>query len=638
MNFIGDYFAIGLVIVLCLFFFDKQHYLTKASKCFLSALVFTALTALTDLTCGSLLQAENVPLWLHIAMNSLYFLVNILATSSIALYLFTKILEHAHDNHCMINAKRGLLILFLIYLGFICANLWTGCLFYFDEHGAYHRGPLNAIGYLITICQMGLVLICFYRNKKNATKSMRRMLIQIFPIVVLCIIIQRIFPDIMLNGYIMAMVETNLFLSFQGQRQGIHALTKLNDRHRFFREIEMRMESDHPFQAFLINIKNFTSINQRYGHKNGDELLYQFAFALEKLIKKSTAFHMNGTEFALLIPYTWQKNAQSYCGTLLQFLDDGIPYLDEHIHLEYVVAEYVVDDPDIKADVFYERLEYAADLAESQGFHYIRYTPDIGLQMDRELHLKGKLRCVDREHGFQVWFQPIYCMKTNTFASMEALIRLQEPDGSMISPGEFIPLAERNDTITQITWFVLEDVCAFLSSNAELSNISTSINLPMSQLLEPGFMSKLDGIVDRYGIAHPRICLEFTERELLDSFEETKKIMMELTRSGYRFYLDDFGTGYSNFNCMLQLPLQFIKLDASLIRLSSPTEGTESFVQAITNLSHGMGMQVIAEGVETAEIAQQLHKQGVDRIQGYYYAKPMNQSSLLNFFQDAPLP
>lgn len=636
MNFIGDYFALGLIIVLSLFFFDKKYYLTTASKFFMAALGLTAATALIDLIAGRMIHTMGVPLWLNMATNSLYFVVNILTTSAIALYLFTRILEHSYDDHCMTYAKRGLAILLTVYLGFVVANLWTGCLFYFDEAGMYQRGTFNGVGYFITICQMCLVMICYIRNRKNAGKTMRRVLLQILPVAVLCIIVQRIFPDIMLNGYIMAMADTVIFLNFHGQRQGIHSLTKLNDRHRFFREIEVRMAADERFQAFLINIKNFNSINQKYGHKNGDELLYQFAFALEKIIKNSAAFHMNGTEFALLIPYTWQKKAQGHCGTLLQFLDNGIEFMEEQICLDYIVAEYVADDPDVTAEVFYERLEYAADLAEQQNCPYICYTSDIGEQMDREYYFQERIKIVDRDHGFQVWYQPVYCLDNGKYCSMEALIRLQEPDGRMVSPGEFIPLAEDSGIITAITWFVVEESCRLLAAREELSEVNVSINLPMAQMLEPGFATRLNSIVDRFGVSHQQICLEFTEREILGTFEQTRGVMQELRASGYRFFLDDFGTGYSNYSCMLQLPFHTVKLDASLVRLSEARDDRQ-LLPALTKLLHDLGAQVVAEGVEDQTTVEHLTAYGVDRIQGYFFAKPMEEKLLLEFYQKNPI-
>ena len=164
-------------------------------------------------------------------------------------------------------------------------NIWNGWLFYFDEQGVYHRGPLNILGYILTICQMILVCICYFRNRKNASQAMRRFLIQIFPLILFCIIIQRINPEIMMNGVIMAIVDTIMFLSFQSQRPGIHNLTKLNDRHQFFRELESRIKKKQDFQVFSIHLKDFKGINQKYGHLAGNEILYQYAFSLERLLK-----------------------------------------------------------------------------------------------------------------------------------------------------------------------------------------------------------------------------------------------------------------------------------------------------------------------------------------------------------------
>jgi len=637
MNFIGDFFAIGIVLVIFLFYFDSKRHLTAASKLYIACLILTALTAATDLLTGKLLTIENVPLWINLGANSLYFLVNILTTTYIALFLFTKILEHSHNSHCMRNARCGLAILLSVYLVMILANIWTGWLFYFDADGAYYRGPLNAFGYFITICQMGLVLVCYFRNRKNASKSMRRLLVQTFPIVVLCILIQRTFPEIMLNGYFMAMFDAVLYMTFQGQQHSIHTLTKLNDRHSFFKEVEHRMMKKAPFQVFLINLKSFSSINHKYGHLFGDELLYHFAFSLETLIKDSIAFHMSGTVFSLVLPYTSAIHAENYREALLRFLEAGTDCMNERICFDYIMAEYLMDTPEDNAEIFYERLEYAASLAYQKNCRYIRYTPEIGAQMDRKRYLIERLQTVDEEHGFQVWYQPICCLKTGAFCSMEALIRLREPDGTVIAPQEFIPLAEKAGIITPITWFVLEQTCALLSRHSQLSSVTASVNLPMTQLLDKSFIPRLNSIVDHYGVDRRHICLEFTERELLDSFEQTKDVMEELTRSGYRFYLDDFGTGYSNFACISRLPFQFLKLDASLIRSSKENPQSRTLVQTLTKLSHDMGMDVIAEGVETQEDVTVLGQQGVDRIQGYVFTKPLPAEDLLTFYQNNPL-
>jgi len=640
MNFIGDYFSLGLVIVLCIFFFDSKtsvRYMSAASKLFICCLVTTALTAITDLITGQLMYLEDVPLWQNILGNTLYFVVNIVSTTFIALYLFTKILEHTHERHCMRNACVGLAVLFCIYMVFVIANLWNGCLFYFDAEGNYCRGPLNVLGYVITLAQLALVGVCYVRNSQNASRPMRRVLMQMFPIIPLCILVQRTYPEIMLNGFIMALVDTVLFLSFQGQRQGVHTLTELNDRHRFFTEVDRRIAKKEPFQIFLINIKDFGIINQKYGHLFGDEFLYQFAFALEKLLKGSLSFHMNGTVFAMILRYTYQNAADRQSGELLEFLENGIQCMDKHVAADYVLVHYVSDGMETTAAELYENMEYSCAKSHDMKQRYIRCTGETREEMTRRRYLRERIRTVDRMHGFEVWFQPIQCLSTGKFCSMEALIRLREPDGKLISPTEFIPLAEQTGHISAVTWFVLEEVCRLLKYSPKLEGVSVSINLPISQLLEKGFVPRFVSTVNQAGIDHRRICLEFTERAILENFRQTLGIMEQLNQEGFRFFLDDFGTGYSNFNCLLQLPFRIIKLDTCLVHSGKNGTPDYTMVRTLTKLFHDMNLVVIAEGAETQEEVQMLTEQGVDRIQGFALARPMPVDALMKFYQEHPL-
>ena len=453
MNFLGDFFALGLLIVLSMFYFNELFSLTKTSKLYVCSLITTAGTAITNLITGVMLGHPELPLWMHMTANSLYFCVNLLATSCIGLYMFVRILEHSHQRHCMRNAIIGLTTIYAVYLGFIIANIWNGWLFYFDGQMQYHRGPYNALGYGLTLCQMALVLVCFIRNRKNASLSMHRVLLQTFPVVVLCIVIQRKYPQIMLNSFIMSMVVTVLFLTYNGQRDGIHNLTKLNDRHRFFETIEAKIKIDARFQVFLINLKNYGAINKKYGHVFGDEVLYQFAFSLERLIKNGKAFHMNGTVFALLLPYTDQHTAERHLQTTLDFMKTGIVCDQIPLQFEYVLVEYISDANETDTETFYEKLEYAAAKAYKNKDRLIRYTRSMGEEMQRQRYLIERLKNIDTEHGYEVWYQPIKCMQSGRFTTVEALVRLKEPDGLMISPAEFIPIAEQTGMLRPITLF-----------------------------------------------------------------------------------------------------------------------------------------------------------------------------------------
>ena len=167
-----------------------------------------------------------------------------------------------------------------------------------------------------------------------------------------------------------------------------------------------------------------------------------------------------------------------------------------------------------------------------------------------------------------------------------------------------------------------------------MAQVSVSINLPMTQLLDKGFIPRFLGVVDQAGVDRRQICIELTERTILENFSQTQSIMNELNDAGIRFYLDDFGVGYSNFNCLLQLPFQMIKIDASFIRNQDENGRNLSTVRVLTKIFHDMNLTVVAEGAETQDEVDTLSDIGVDRIQGYVFARPMPRKELLSFYGD----
>ena len=212
-------------------------------------------------------------------------------------------------------------------------------------------------------------------------------------------------------------------------------------------------------------------------------------------------------------------------------------------------------------------------------------------------------------------------------------MRLRESDGGFISPGEFIPIAEKSGIITPITWFVINEVCQAITENRWLDDMRVSINLSMSNLSDDNFVDELLARACSCSVDKSRISFEFTERVMRDKLDNASRNMMRLAKEGFTFYLDDFGVGYSNFNCVLQLPLHTVKLDTSLSASEELVREKDGLVAILTNLFHNMNLKVIAEGAETDEQVEMLIQNGVDEIQGYYFAKPMPAHRLQEFLQ-----
>ena len=637
MILVGDFFALGLICILCLFYFRNRYFISAESKYYALCLILTAINACVDIVTAVMINNNLGPIWLNMLINSVYFLMNILVTSMIGMVLFTKILEHVHEDHCMRRAITALTTIGAVYTTIVITNPLTKLLFYFDENGTYCRGPLNWLGYLTVLIQMIFVIICYARNKKFVTKELKATLIQVIPIGILCIGIQLTSPEILLNSLIMSLAVLILYLNFQNYARGVHTLTNLNDRHRFVKYLDDRITAKDYFTTYVISIKNREVIDQQYGHSIGDEIVYLFAFALEKVIPSSDVFHLDNLYFAICVKERSEQDGEENLDRIHKFMQEGVELKDKLMLLEYSILKATVTEDCTDATLFYEQLEYGIDVADEMQAKYFVYKPELTNDMLRRRYLISRLNTIDRKSGFEVWFQPVHCMKRDIFCSMEALIRLRERDGTFISPGEFIPIAEQAGLIIPITWFVIEEACIALSTNPELENVNVSVNVPMVQLIDPDFVTHLNSIVDKYGIDRRQICLEFTERVMLNDFNRAKTCMDAVSAAGYRFFLDDFGTGFSNFNCLLQLPFGDVKLDKSLTDTVTSDNSEGNIVQMLTELFHKMNLKVIAEGVESDDQIRILTAYGVDRIQGYYYSPPMNLEKTVKFYREHPL-
>ena len=630
MTIIGNCIALCILVLIAQVFF-RNKYFTKASNYYISCLLLTLLAAIVNT-----LRLEVVKkvlfsrVWTSLLV-SLDFCLMLLLTTALGLYLVCKITEHFFAEETLKFAKISLFITYSALFLTVVFNLPFEYIFYVNEDGIYNEGVVHYLPYLFVIPQIATVALYCVMYRKKLTKSIKRALIESLVPIVFVTILNFIYPDISVFVLAITLIELIFFLNFQHQRMGINGVTKLHDGRNFFNEVNRRINQKEPFKAYLISIRNFGIIKQNYGHKTGDELLYQFAFAFERAFSDASVFHMYGTNFTLVV--SDGENVEDVKEKLIDQLNLGVTYMKKQLSLDYIIAEHTWQEDESKADTFYEKLEHALAIAKETKQKYIIYTLDLEIARLRKKYVINRMEKISTDEGFEIWFQPIYSNAKATFSSMEVLLRLKEKSGTFISPAEFIPIAEKTGQIVPITWFVIEETCKALAENPELDGVRASINLPMLHLVNPNFESRLNRIVDGYGVPHDRISFEFTERVILDDLDVAEKNMRKLASTGYTFYLDDFGVGYSNFNCVLRLPLKTVKLDMSLTSTTEKLKEHNNLVCILTDLFHDMGLNVVAEGAETSEQVELLKKYGVDGIQGYYFAKPMPIAKLKEFLK-----
>ncbi|MDY2699029.1 MAG: EAL domain-containing protein [Lachnospiraceae bacterium] len=239
------------------------------------------------------------------------------------------------------------------------------------------------------------------------------------------------------------------------------------------------------------------------------------------------------------------------------------------------------------------------------------------------------------EDRVEVFLQPIYSNRENGFTSAEALVRIRKRDGGLLSPGIFIPVAEDNGQILELGERVFEKVCDFLQNTdvVKLGIHYIEINLSVIQCEKKDLAERLTTIIERYGVDPKLINLEITETASISARTILLENMKKLIEAGFSFSLDDFGKGESNLMYMVEMPVSIVKLDYDMSKAFFKSSKAKHVVRAVVNMAHGMDLKLVAEGIETEDEKNDMYREGIDYIQGFYYSKPLPMKEFMEFIQ-----
>ena len=609
---------------------------TPRRKLFLVCLVSSGSSIVLNSLCVWMLgQPGRFPTWLNMTLNTLYFLLSVTMCSLFAILLFTLLLEHVYDLHCMKRAKAVVSGLTGAYFLLILANLSTGLLFWIDDAGLYQRGVLNSTCYALPVLEIALLVYCYFRNRDSISTSMVYVMRSLPPLVILVAVFQVLYPEVLLNGTLSSGASLLLFLSFQTHTGDRDSLTGIRNRENFMTELTMRLREKQELHIMLVSLQSFSDVNLHLGHALGDAVLYEAARYLDRFHPACHAFRTSNVTFALVMPWAGEAEADRRMNEIRDRFRQPWVLGEVCCNLTAAMADLRCAEQQSVNEVI-EQMEFILTQARERGT-VLRFTEDTRRQMQERKNLIDILRRSIRDRRFQVWYQPIYCCHLSEFCSAEALLRLWDEDGRPISPEVFIPLAEETGMISELTWIVLEDVCRLLSSEAVPDLKSVSLNLSMQQLLDPRLTEHIARKLEEYRLTPDRLKIEITERFLLQDAQYARRQLDSLLALGLEIYMDDFGTGYSNLTSVLNFPFTFIKLDRSLVYRVPEDRQAELMVRTLMALFHDMGKRLVAEGVETEVQALRLRDLGADMIQGFYYARPMPPEQLTAFFTQSRL-
>ena len=428
------------------------------------------------------------------------------------------------------------------------------------------------------------------------------------------------------------------------------ALTGLPNRALLHDRIAQAIRSGVRRESFgmlmLVDIDRFRQLNDTLGHAAGDRLLCEVAARLRASVREEDTVARHGDDdFAVLVERIGETEADalSHAEHVARKLQRALqqPYVlggtegDRHFAtLSFGISLF--HDGVSSLESLLKQAEVALYRAKQDGRDIVRFfNPEMQAVVDAHARLEARMHEALEANAFRLFFQP-QVNRRGVVIGAEALLRWPLDGGAMVSPAEFIPLAEDTGHIVRLGLWVLRSACAQLARwqmNETTRHLKIAVNVSARQFHQPDFVASVKDTVRAAGVDPCRLELELTESAILSDMDETIRRMNELRALGIRFALDDFGTGYSSLSYLKRLPLDQLKIDQSFVRDMAEDEGSEAIVLAILSLSHALGLEVVAEGVERPEQRDFLRHHGCDCFQGYLFGKPLPMEAWGDFLE-----
>jgi c-di-GMP phosphodiesterase len=394
-------------------------------------------------------------------------------------------------------------------------------------------------------------------------------------------------------------------------------LTGLPNRKTLLENIEQKKY----VAVLLINIDNFKETNDLYGHEVGDKILIEVAKSIEAIIENYSLhlYKMHSDEYALaLTKYIKIEDFNTMCQTIL-----------DHLH----AVNYEIDGITVfitfsmGADICFDegcdlvgRADMALKTAKKRGYIFVKYHDSLQIKEEyhNNIHWSKKLKEAINNKRFELYYQGIHDAKTQNIYEYEALIRIIDEDGTVVSPGQFLEIAKKSRLYVHITDFVIHAIFKQLASTPH----QYSINLSIDDILDPKIQSRIYELLAEYPVGD-RLIFELLEGEGIENYTEVSAFITRVKEFGCKIAIDDFGTGYSNFAHIMKLNVDFIKIDGSLIKRLDLDLSAQDIVRTIVEFAHRLNIKTVAEFVSTKDIYDECIELKIDYIQGYYLSQPI---------------
>ncbi len=391
--------------------------------------------------------------------------------------------------------------------------------------------------------------------------------------------------------------------------------------------------------VMAIDLDGFRSINDLLGNAVGDQLMNDAATRLRELVRtEDYVSRIGGDEFSIVVDNLSDvHNAVTLAQKLIQGMASPFPLSGHQAQLSPSIGISYFPQDGGDGKTLLKTANAAASRAREQGGHTHQFfSPELNDHALEMLTITNRLRFALEHEEFILHYQPRINLASGKVSGVEALIRWNDPQKGMISPGVFIPLAEKRGMIGAIGEWVLKEACRQIKEwqRAGVPPPLVAVNLSIEQLRKPGFPASIEGILRAANLAAQFLELEVTESTAMNDAENAAIVLKVLSDMGFALAIDDFGTGYSSLSHLKRFPVTYLKIDQSFVRGIPSDHNDMAIVKTIIGMAKNLNMRLIAEGVETSEQLEFLKNAGCDEVQGYFFSKPLPPDELVKYLQN----
>jgi diguanylate cyclase (GGDEF)-like protein len=413
-------------------------------------------------------------------------------------------------------------------------------------------------------------------------------------------------------------------------------LTGLPNRFLFYDRLNQGLAQaerhQHLLAVMFLDLDRFKYINDTLGHDFGDLVLIDVAARLKSCLRsEDTVARLGGDEFTIILPnINSEQDAARVAQKIIDMISKPFSVQGHELFVTPSIGISLYPYDGVLADTLLKCADMAMYRAKERGNQYQFYTSEMNHSTAQRFSMEGSLRKALENQEFFLQYQPRFDLHTGRVAGVEALLRWENPELGVVSPAEFISLAEETGLIVPIGYWVLKEACLQKKrwQQSGYGSLSISVNVSPCQLQQADFAERVSNILQETGVEPQGLELEITENLFVQDDEHYMDVLNKLLALGLHISIDDFGTGYSSLQYLKRLRVHCLKIDRSFIQGLPVDAGNAAITSAIVKLAHDLNMRIVAEGVESEQELQFLSKVGCDEIQGFYFCPPISVEAL----------